>query len=67
MPSYHILIVDNMLSVEVPVSRPIPEKSQTGGRLDERGEGDVRTWEQPGERLGRGRDMRSDQAVQRVT
>ena len=28
MPSYHILIVDNMLSVEVPTSKPIPEKRQ---------------------------------------
>ena len=59
MPSYHILIVDNMLSVEVPVSRPIPEKSQTGGRLEERGEGDVRTREQPWKP---GRDLEGDES-----
>ena len=47
MPCKHILIVDNK-SVEVLISKPIPEKRQTGGRREERGEGDVRTREQPG-------------------
>ena len=30
MPSYHILIVDKMLSVDVPISKPGPDRKEKG-------------------------------------